>query len=212
MHTLGLLCSVVLLSGSAFAADTLNAQVRATSGETALIAIGKKPKQLLNQGGLVPAGHPLETGANGTVTLVWDTPSHTRIGLLIRPNSRVKLGAGGGNSAPEAILEKGQMLVVAVPPPHPSTDDRPKFLVRNRSVAMGIRGTALYTKNNGPAGPVYVCPCHGKIQVGAKTFETSKHETPTLIDRHGKMSSAENIAPEHTDEEIEALTSEARRD
>ena len=198
----------LFFSPTSWATDTSTARVLNVEGGAWVLASGSNPRQALAKDSTILAGSTVETDAKGSLRLVWDTPTHTRVGLWLRANSRLKLRAGAGKIPPEALLEKGQLMTLAIPPPHPTSEVGARFFVRSRAVTIGVRGTNFYTKNI--AGqPVYFCPCHGKMQVGETLFESKHHDAPQLINDRGLMTPAK-APPEHSDEEAALLESEIR--
>lgn len=172
------------------------ATVQEVKGEVWKVSRGKK--QALKAGDTIRPGARLETGAKGTVVLVFDEAA-----VAVDPKTQVELG--GGTSAPgEVSVRQGGLQAVIRKAKEQADQDR--FVIRSRAAVMGVRGTALYVQTSKDK-PDFLCVCKGQVEVRSRsgqsstTVQTTAHN-PTVIaegdaEIESRISSTKEVPAEH---------------
>ncbi|MDP3856902.1 MAG: FecR family protein [Stagnimonas sp.] len=155
-----------------------------------------------NRDTLLAAGDLIETGSNGRLVGVVGQDA-----LILRPQSRLELGAAGRGARSLFRLVQGAMLSVFGP-------RDAEYRVSTPVATIGIRGTGLYLEAE--AERSYVCLCYGKAYVtpnGAPTqaFEavSQHHDMPKYILPEARDGSAVQAAPFINHSDLELMTLEA---
>lgn len=148
---------------------------------------------------LVP-GDVIETGRDGRLVGVIGQEA-----LIVRPQSRVELGAAGDAARSLFRLAQGALLAVFGP-------RNEEYRVQTPMATIGIRGTGLYLEAEPERS--YLCLCYGRAQVtplGApdQAFEaiSSHHDMPKYILPSSRDGQAVLAAPfiNHSDLELMIL-------
>ncbi len=193
-----------LVGGSGWArADTFGARPRKLPQGKSIFELDGKV--LINgvratRDSRIQPGDVIETGSDGRLVGVIGSDA-----LIVRPQSRLEIGAAAGATRGFFRLVNGAMLSV-----FGKRDDT--YEIRTPAATIGIRGTGVYTEAD--ADKSYVCLCYGKAQLTpvtrpeeAELLSTTHHDAPRFLFRDPVQGKCLTPAPffNHTDLELMAL-------